>query len=95
MIETNKIWNIVWNQYDDMEKVERLREVIMELSDYLNKMEDTPAKQYVSKDDLEDESRNLHSTLKADIDDSKHELTQAIDNIQQTLDKLQGADPDV
>lgn len=69
MIETNKIWNQPWMEYSTDDKLDALKGVIMEVVEHLNEFDNTPARGFVTKEELSQElSQTFHNT-KSDMEE--------------------------
>ncbi len=88
MIENNVIWNQAWLNYSADEKLDALRKVIMDISDHLNAFDDTPAREFVTKDELSNSEQMINATMHSNISDVKSELRQEfMDEIKGVLKK--------
>ncbi len=79
MIETNKIWNQPWLEYDVEQKLDALKDVIKDVVEKINSWEDTPARAFMTKEEVERELsqmfHNIHADMEERVDEKVEEWT--------------------
>ncbi len=87
MIETNKIWNQPWLNYSIDEKLEALKDVLKDVVEYVNEFSPTPAREYVTQEQLENKSSADYSVATGYTDDVVGELRREVEKLREELEE--------